>query len=57
MPEFTPEELERARQARNAAAREWRTANPDRAKAIQVRYYLKKAKQEEVKNNENNSSR
>lgn len=57
MPGFTPEELERARQARNAAAREWRTANPERAKAIQVRYYLKKAKQEEVKNNENNTSR
>lgn len=41
--EFTPEQLEQARLARNAKLREWRHKNPDKVKAAQIRHFLKVA--------------
>lgn len=37
--------IEAARQARNAYMRAWRKANPERVKAINERYWLKRAQQ------------
>lgn len=36
---------ELARQIRNQKAKEWRAKNPDKIKAINKRYWLKKAQQ------------
>lgn len=41
--EFTKEQIEEARKARNAALRAWRKRNPEKVKAAQLRYYVKKA--------------
>ena len=35
----------KAREAKNAYLREWRKKNPERARAIQARYWAKKAEQ------------
>ena len=42
---LTPEEAEMARAELRRKQREWRKNNPDKAKAIQARYWLKRAKQ------------
>ena len=36
---------EQARRLRNAKAKEWRDKNKDKVKAIQERYWIKRAKQ------------
>lgn len=41
--EFTKEQIEEARKAKNAALRAWRKQNPEKVKAAQLRYYIKKA--------------
>lgn len=41
--EFTKEQIEEARKAKNAALRAWRKRNPEKVKAAQLRYYVKKA--------------
>ena len=40
---FTPEEIERAKKAQRVYHKQWREANADKKKAIQTRYWLKKA--------------
>lgn len=47
--ENTNRTTEAARQARNAYMRAWRKANPERVKAINERYWLKRAQQSETK--------
>ena len=47
--EFTPEQLEMARQARNAKLKAWRKANPEKVKAAQIRHFLKVAQASERK--------
>lgn len=42
---MTDTQAEKAREARNAYRREWYRKNKDKAKAIQQRYWLKKARQ------------
>ena len=39
-------DLEKARQARNAYAREWRKNNPEKAKAAHDRYWARRAERE-----------
>lgn len=39
-------DLEKARQARNAYAREWRKNNPEKAKAAYDRYWARRAERE-----------
>ena len=39
---YTPEQLERARQARNAYLRKWRAENPDKVREQRLRYWLRK---------------
>lgn len=39
-------DLEKARQARNAYAREWRKNNPEKAKAAYTRYWARRAERE-----------
>ena len=41
--EFTPEELEKARKAKNEYMRKWKKNNPDKVRAAMIRHYLKKA--------------
>lgn len=43
---LTPEELEAARRARNEYQREWRRRNPEKVRAAQKRYWLRKAAQQ-----------
>ena len=38
--------LEEAKAARNAYRREWRRKNPEKDRAIQMRYWLNKAKKQ-----------
>ena len=47
--DFTPEQLEMARQARNAKLKEWRHRNPEKVKAAQIRHFLKVAQANERK--------
>lgn len=47
--EFTQEERELIRRAQREKAKAWRRANPERAREIQLRYLLKKAKMEAEK--------
>lgn len=45
---MTKKELqEKARQERNRYAREWRKAHPDKVRATQERYWLKRATEQE----------
>lgn len=37
---------EKARQARNAYAREWRKKNPEKARANNIRYWARRAERE-----------
>ena len=39
--QFTPEELEAAREAHNAYMRAWRKKNPDKVKAYELKHYVK----------------
>ena len=42
-------EKKRAREARNAYARKWRAANPDKVRANNANYWLRKANKEVAK--------
>lgn len=44
---------EKARQAKNAYARAWRAKNPDRVKASNERYWLRRAEREAAAEQEN----
>ena len=41
MSNFTAEEMELARKARNAKMREWRRKNPEKVKEHQLRHWIK----------------
>ena len=41
--ELTTEEIALAKKARSQAAKRWRKENPERARAINLRYYYRKA--------------
>lgn len=46
---MTKNEKQLAREARNAYARKWRAANPDKVRAISDSYWLRKANKDAAK--------
>ena len=40
---YTPEQLEKARKARNEYLRKWRAANPEKVREQRLRHWLRKA--------------
>jgi hypothetical protein len=53
--EYTKDELTAAREARRLYLREWRTRNPEKVKAYNHKYWIRRSKKaSEVKLNEKN---
>lgn len=50
--ELTPEEIAIAKKARSEAVKKWRKENPERARAISLRYYYRRAIRESIEREE-----